>query len=63
MAINPASSEEIADGLTLLTQDRNIRMNYALSAIRRFREVFYHRVVGLQYRNAFEAAIKAVAAR
>jgi len=63
IAINPASPEEIADGLTLLTQDRNIRMNYALSAIRRFREVFYHCVVGMQYRNAFETAIKAGAVR
>ena len=63
IAINPASPEEIANGLTLLTQDKDIRMNYALSAIRRFREVFYHRVVGMQYRNAFEAAIKAGAVR
>ena len=59
IAVDPASPEEIAEGLTLLVEDRNIRMNYALSAIRRFREVFYHRVVGMQYRNAFEAAIKA----
>jgi glycosyltransferase involved in cell wall biosynthesis len=63
IAVDTTSSEEIAEGLTLLAEDRNIRMNYALSAIRRFREVFYHRVVGMQYRNAFETAIKTVAAR
>jgi len=61
--VDPTSPEEIAEGLTLLAEDRNIRMNYALSAIRRFREVFYHRVVGMQYRNAFETAIKTGAAR
>lgn len=63
ITVDPASPAEIAGGLTLLAEDRNIRMNYALSAIRRFREVFYHRVVGLQYRNTFEAAIKAGAVR
>lgn len=59
LLVDPNSAVEIAGALVSLAHDRGTRLNYALSALRRFREVFYHRVVGLQLRNAFEIAIKA----
>jgi len=58
VAVNPASAEEIAAGLMMLADSSHHRLNFALAANRRFREIFYHRVVGAQYRRAFEAAIK-----
>jgi glycosyltransferase involved in cell wall biosynthesis len=56
--VNPLSPEEIAAGLTLLVENRNARADYALAAVRRFREFFYHRVVADQYRRAFERAVE-----
>ncbi len=55
--VDPDSADEVAEALTLFATDRQDRTSYGLAALSRFREVFHHRVVGAQYRSAFERAL------
>jgi glycosyltransferase involved in cell wall biosynthesis len=57
LLVDPDAPEEIAVALTRLTEQRALRAELAEAAVRRFREVFHHRVVGERYRLAFETAI------
>ncbi len=55
--VNPESVEDIAMELTKLAEKREYRLQLAISASRRFKNLFYHQVTGKQYRRAFDAAI------
>ena len=55
--INPESAEDIAMELTKLVEKREYRLHLAMSASRRFKNLFYHQVTGKQYRRACDVAI------
>jgi glycosyltransferase involved in cell wall biosynthesis len=58
ISVDPASPPEIAEALTRLVDEASLRKAYGLAAVRRFKSVFYHRVVARQLRQVFEQVTK-----
>lgn len=58
MLVDPASSEDIADGITKYVNNPKLMIESATNSLDRFKNIFYHREVAKIYRSAFETAIK-----
>lgn len=58
--VDPTSSEAIRIALETLVNCPAIRRSLALAGNRRFRDVFFHRVIGAQYHQLFQRAIRSV---
>jgi glycosyltransferase involved in cell wall biosynthesis len=57
MLVEPTDPDSIAEAIYLLVKNPELRLALALAGRQRFLLMYYHRVVGQQYRDLFEEAI------